>query len=128
MSETWILEKEFRFEAAHKLVHHDGKCARLHGHSFVGRVVVVGGTLHEDGPKRGMLVDYAELSAAIKPLVDDVLDHYYLNETLEMDSPTSEMIAKWLHGKLSQRLGITLNVGMSVVIEETCTSKCTYTR
>lgn len=25
----WTLQKDFRFEAAHKLPHHDGKCARL---------------------------------------------------------------------------------------------------
>ncbi|NES98612.1 MAG: 6-carboxytetrahydropterin synthase QueD, partial [Desertifilum sp. SIO1I2] len=38
--DEWIIYKEFRFEAAHHLPHHDGKCRRLHGHSWVGRVQV----------------------------------------------------------------------------------------
>ncbi|NER37770.1 MAG: hypothetical protein F6J93_28060 [Oscillatoria sp. SIO1A7] len=34
MTEQWILGKEFRFEAAHKLPCHDGKRARLHGQAL----------------------------------------------------------------------------------------------
>ncbi|GCA81549.1 6-carboxy-5,6,7,8-tetrahydropterin synthase [Microcystis aeruginosa NIES-2521] len=36
----WIIYKEFRFEAAHHLPHYEGKCRRLHGHSWLGRVYV----------------------------------------------------------------------------------------
>jgi 6-pyruvoyltetrahydropterin/6-carboxytetrahydropterin synthase len=43
----WLLAKEFRFEAAHQLPYHDGKCARLHGHSWHGVVYVAGDTLVE---------------------------------------------------------------------------------
>jgi 6-pyruvoyltetrahydropterin/6-carboxytetrahydropterin synthase len=48
--EEWIVYKykEFRFEAAHRLPHHDGKCRRLHGrHSWVGRVYVENTTSEE---------------------------------------------------------------------------------
>lgn len=51
------LEKTFRFEASHQLPKHDGKCARLHGHSWVGRVVIEGPDLIGDGAKAGMLQD-----------------------------------------------------------------------
>lgn len=30
---TWSIAKTFKFESAHCLVHHDGKCSREHGHS-----------------------------------------------------------------------------------------------
>ena len=36
------LTKEIRFEAAHRLPHHDGQCARLHGHSFKARIILKG--------------------------------------------------------------------------------------
>ncbi len=38
----FLLKKTFPFEAAHQLKYHDGKCARLHGHSFKLTVVVAG--------------------------------------------------------------------------------------
>lgn len=116
------LEKEFRFEASHRLPAHDGKCRRLHGHSWVGRLIVEGDLLAAGGPKAGMLVDYGDLSAAVKPLVEEYLDHHHLNETLGLENPTSEEIARWVYEKVKPLLPPLTEV----VIEETCTSKCTY--
>lgn len=123
--EEWLLYKEFRFEAAHRLPHHDGKCRRLHGHSWVGRVYVKGQRLIPDGAKAGMLIDYGDLQDYMQPLLDDFLDHYYLNESLGLENPTSELIAKWIYEKL-ERLGLP---GLSAVeIRETCTSGARYTK
>lgn len=119
----WTLRKEFRFEAAHKLAHHDGKCARLHGHSWKLVVEVAGAKLQADGPKRGMLMDFGDLKAAVAPLVEGYLDHHYLNETLGTDSPTSEYVAAWASAHLvdfAEANGLTL----AVQVEETCTSAC----
>ena len=116
------LKKEFTFEAAHKLPHHDGKCQRLHGHSWKMRVVVEGTLLQMNGPKQGMLTDYAELSAIVKPVVEKYLDHHYLNETLKMESPTSEMIASWLFHLLKPAIPMLA----AVEIDETCTSSCRF--
>ena len=77
--EQWQLYKEFRFEAAHRLPHHDGKCARLHGHSWVCRIYIQGDRLIESGPKQGMLMDFGDVKTYMKPLLDQYLDHYYLN-------------------------------------------------
>ncbi len=120
----WTLKKEFRFEAAHRLPSHDGKCARLHGHSWRGLVVVEGDQLHTRGSKAGMLVDFADVSTPVKEMVDKYLDHYYLNETLGLDNPTSERVAEWVFNYLkfnAAPLPIT-----AIVIEETCTSSCEY--
>src|SRR5947208_14815945 len=84
---TVSLWKEFRFEAAHRLPNMPPghKCARLHGHSFHLEVHLWGAV----DPTTGMLVDYADIKAAFKPL-EDQLDHRYLNEVDGLENPTSE--------------------------------------
>jgi len=87
------IRKQFRFEAAHVLPHHPGKCARLHGHSYRLEVALQG-ALQTDGPARGMIVDFDAVSAVVKPLVIERLDHASLNEL--MPNPTAEHIALWI--------------------------------
>lgn len=98
-----LIRKHFRFEAAHVLPHHPGKCSRLHGHSYRLEVAVAG-PLQNDGPARGMVVDFDEISALVRPLIVDRLDHASLNDV--MPNPTAEHIALWiwdaLEGKLPQ--------------------------
>src|SRR5207302_1449332 len=110
------------FEAAHFLPHHEGKCRRLHGHSWVGWIEVSGDSLQAEGPQAGMVMDYSCISDAIRPLVEDYLDHHCLNDTLPLPSPTSEAIASWMFEQLASK---SLPVS-AVTIEETCTSVCTY--
>ena len=104
------------------LPHHDGKCRRLHGHSFKMRVVVQGNDCITSGPKAGMVVDYAEISRIVKPLVESKLDHYYLNETTGLENPTSELLAVWVYKELSPLIP---NL-VAIEIDETCTSYCRY--
>ena len=111
--------KEFTFEAAHRLpnVPAEHKCSRLHGHSY--RVVV-----HVEGPvgePSGWVRDYAELSSAMKPLLD-VLDHHYLNEVEGLGNPTSEVIARCIW----DRVRPALTDLSQVVVHETCTAGCAY--
>jgi 6-pyruvoyltetrahydropterin/6-carboxytetrahydropterin synthase len=125
MQPKWILGKEFSFEASHFLPNHDGKCARLHGHSWKGIIYVQGDALQTAGPKQGMVMDYSEIKAALNPLINQFLDHWHLNDTLEMENPTSEAIAEWLFERLSES---GLRGLLAVQINETCTSRCLYTR
>lgn len=125
MTDQWIIGKEFRFEAAHDLPQHQGKCARLHGHSWRGVVYVSSAALCESGPAVGMVMDFAEIKQALKPLLDDYLDHHYLNKTTGLENPTSEAIARWIFEQLEQR---GLPGLLAVRIDETCTSTCVYTR
>lgn len=122
-SELWIISKQFTFEAAHKLPKHDGKCARLHGHSWQGEILIAGNELITSGAKEGMLQDFGDIKKAFKPLLDNYLDHHYLNESTGLANPTSESLAKWLHEKLvaSGLAGI-----YGVRVNETCTSSCLY--
>jgi 6-pyruvoyltetrahydropterin/6-carboxytetrahydropterin synthase len=114
------LFKEFTFEAAHRLpgVAPDHKCARLHGHSY--RVVI-----HVSGdvdPVSGMVMDFADIKAAFKPILDGYLDHYYLNEIEGLENPTSENLARWIW----QRLCPVLPELHVVEVRETCTSGVVY--
>lgn len=111
--------KEFTFEAAHRLPNlpPDHKCARLHGHSF--RVAV-----HVTGPvtePEGWVLDFAEISAAFRPLYDQ-LDHRYLNDIAGLENPTSEVLARWVWQRLLPALP-----GLSqITVRETCTAGCIY--
>lgn len=118
----FTLKKEFKFEAAHRLPAHDGKCARLHGHSWTMVVAVAGARLVSSGPKSGMLRDFGDLKAGVQPLVEQCLDHHYLNETTGLENPTSEEIARWVYEKLKPATPDLV----SVEVRETCTSACIY--
>ena len=113
------LRKSFQFEAAHLLPHlpEAHKCRRLHGHSFKAEIVVAG----ECNPKMGWLMDYADISAAFRPLWEQ-LDHRYLNEIPGLENPTSEIIAVWIWKQLKPRLPLLVEV----VVAETCTAKAVY--
>ena len=114
--------KGFKFEAAHRLPHHDGKCQRLHGHSWRGMIICEGEGLAEQGPQQGMLIDYGDMSTAVEGLVEGKLDHYFLNDSLDMESPTSENIAEFCFFWLKPMLPLL----KAVIIEETCTSSCEF--
>lgn len=124
----FTLRKSFRFEAAHRLPNHDGKCERLHGHSWLLTVEVKGQTLAAEGPKTGMVADYSDLKALVQPFVDEFLDHHYLNETLCLEAPTSEAIARWVYEALATVIARQdPDWALSAVeINETCTSACRY--
>ncbi len=113
------ISKEFNFEAAHRLPNLPAghKCSRLHGHSF--RVVI-----RIDGPvaqPTGWVLDFGDIKAAFKPLLDR-LDHYYLNEIEGLENPTSEMLAIWIWQRLQPQLPLL----SAVVVRETCTTECVY--
>lgn len=111
--------KEFGFEAAHRLpnVPPGHKCARLHGHSFRVEVHVRG----ELDPRLGWVMDFADLKAVVKPVINQ-LDHYYLNEIPGLENPTSEVLARWLWARLHPDLPSLTKI----VVRETCTSGCVY--
>lgn len=113
------LVKTFNFEAAHYLPNlpEGHKCLRMHGHSFHGEIAVRG-TID---PATGWLIDFGELKAIARPLVDR-LDHYVLNDVPGLENPTSENLAVWIWRQLAPSLPILHRV----TIEETCTSRCNY--
>ena len=66
------VSKRFRWEAAHRLPWHTEGCQHLHGHSYVMWIELEG-----ELNQRGMVIDFKEIKAVIKPLVD-AWDHSIL--------------------------------------------------
>ncbi len=113
------LTKLFHFEAAHTLpnVPPDHQCARMHGHSYKVEISLTGPV----DPASGWLMDHAEISRLVKPLIGE-LDHRYLNDIPGLENPTFEQLAIWLWRKLKPSLP-----GLSeIAIHETPTSRCLY--
>lgn len=137
---TYRLTKRFRFEMAHRLVKgYKGKCARLHGHSWNGELIVeVSGTDAQD-----MAVDFGAMGAIVKDW-ENRFDHMVAlchedplipllksqgEPVLElMKNPTCEYIAAYLAADARCQMNLLVGdrlVNVAVRIEETCTTSCT---
>jgi 6-pyruvoyltetrahydropterin/6-carboxytetrahydropterin synthase len=69
------ITKEFNFEMAHALYGYDGPCKNIHGHSYKLSVTVKGQPIKDaTHVKCGMVMDFNELKAIVKPIID-MLDH-----------------------------------------------------
>ncbi|HLI35014.1 MAG TPA: 6-carboxytetrahydropterin synthase QueD [Terriglobia bacterium] len=114
---------EYSFAAGHALRNYKGKCENVHGHNYRVQVTVAGETLNA----AGLLVDFADLKAGLRGLVDR-LDHRFLNEIEPFDqiNPSAENLAKYLGDGLRDRLqdqGLRLQ---AVTVWETDTASATY--
>lgn len=113
-----------KFDSAHFLQCHNGKCKNLHGHTWNVEFEIT--IMREFDLSKGMkmILDFGDL----KKLVDS-LDHKNLNEVLNTDNPTAEFLsayfldkammllwdAKILHGVL--KMGVKVGEGGSSTIE-----------
>ena len=88
-----LLCRDFKFDAAHNLIHYHGKCERLHGHTYHLRVVLEG-----EPDAEGMIFDFVDLKKAVNELVLDRLDHAYINDIIAQ--PTAEYISRWIFREL----------------------------
>jgi 6-pyruvoyltetrahydropterin/6-carboxytetrahydropterin synthase len=95
-----IITKFFRFEAAHILPDHKGKCSRPHGHSYKLEVSLRGEIKSAPGESdNGMVLDFADLSRLVKEVIVDRLDHYNLNDVTGVYT-TAENLVHWIWDEL----------------------------
>ena len=59
------------FDAAHRILGHQGRCAYLHGHTYHLEITVGAETLD----RLGMVIDFDDLKALVKKAVVDRWDH-----------------------------------------------------
>ncbi len=98
---TALLTKIFRFEAAHHLPGHRGKCARLHGHSYRLEVTLRGSMKDVPGqPDYGTVMDFEDLSKIVRSSVIELLDHQNLDEVTGIHT-TAENLTHWIWDRLS---------------------------
>lgn len=128
------ISKKFYFDAAHKLPNHNGKCRRLHGHSYMMEVTVDSPqplreavdpselpTVFGEDPQEGMLMDFGYLKGIVQETIVDKWDHRFLaqgdeGEFLEyLDSAeiarvgvrtTAENLARVAATQIFSRLGV----------------------
>ncbi len=112
------ITKEYHFEAKHFLPNHKGKCAREHGHSYIAIVTLQAPIRDPNGQDSdsGMVVDFDDVDQAMEPLLKDYLDHWDLNETLDIPRTTAEMIALWIFKAILRNSGLPI---MVVEVKET---------
>ena len=95
-----LLTKVFRFEAAHHLPGHRGKCARLHGHSYRLEVTLRGPIKDTPGTSdHGMVMDFDDLSRIVHVSIIERLDHHILNDITGIHT-TAENLSHWIWDNL----------------------------
>lgn len=115
------LKVQMYFSAAHHLLNYEGECENQHGHNWLVEVYVEGDMLN----KSNILIDYKVLKKELKTVLD-YLDHQDINELPEFQgiSPSSEIIAKFIYGKLKEKIDILSKVS----VWETPTSCASYSK
>lgn len=134
--------KEFSFDMAHLLDGHDGKCQNLHGHTYKLQVIVSGET-EDNGAKKGMVIDFADLKRAVNELIISPIDHAFIyDQSSERETKiaqllqqlnsktfalpvrsTAENLAQFIFQRLQENVGFHLH---SVRLWETPTSFAEY--
>ncbi|MBQ9215085.1 MAG: 6-carboxytetrahydropterin synthase [Bacteroidales bacterium] len=122
MTQRIRLTKQFGFEAAHCLENYDGKCSRLHGHSYKLFVTVSGyPEQDENSPKLGMVMDFGLLKQIVNEEIIEKFDHSvvlsnkntcYIDQNAPMFSsvirfpyqPTCENMLIFFASKIQNRL------------------------
>nr|WP_289623407.1 6-carboxytetrahydropterin synthase QueD [Flavihumibacter fluvii] len=114
-----LLFKQFTFDSAHFLpnVPLGHKCKEMHGHTYHLKVWLEG-DLH---PELGWVMDFAELKAVVKPIVER-LDHKCLNNITGLENPTCERIAVYIWDNIKPHLPLLVKVEL----HETPTSGVIY--
>lgn len=113
------LIRTFRFEAAHALpnVPAGHKCSRLHGHSYRVDIHVTGPI----GEQTGWVMDFGDIKRIVEPVLEE-LDHRCLNEVPGLGNCTSELLARYLYGRLKP----TLTLLSAVTVWESDNARCVY--
>jgi len=90
------------FSAAHAVTLPDSSVENVHGHNWQLETVIAAETLD----RFGMVADFEALKGMIEEIIVKKLDHTFLNETgfFPKDAATCELVAKWIHDSLSQRI------------------------
>lgn len=104
----WKLCVRRKFDAAHHLPHHVGKCKQVHGHTWVVAVEI---TYSGELPDDGMIMDFGDIKEVV-----DKLDHpgYELNEVIP--NPTAENIAEFLRKRIHVQMRESVYQGAGLLV------------
>ena len=97
--------RRFTFDSAHVLPNHPGKCARLHGHTYILEVTIGVGNEHHARSKwrhQGFYADFGDLKQIVTYVLED-WDHRNLNDMVD-DYPTAERLILHLWKQLASKI------------------------
>lgn len=130
----FIITKEIYFCYGHRLMHHQGKCKNLHGHSVKASISIKSDSLND----QAMVCDFSDVKDCVEAFIDEVLDHNFLvhrddpiipalvaaNERfLPLDEhPTAEVLSKMIFEYVKQS-GFAVD---QVVLWETASANACY--
>tara|TARA_R110002096_G_scaffold52042_3_gene135742 strand:- start:3081 stop:3470 length:390 start_codon:yes stop_codon:yes gene_type:complete len=118
---TWTLNTEFKFDAAHSIDGYDGKCGRLHGHSYKVRMTAkshkLNPSLYLDSAD--MVCDFKELKWAARDSEKGGLDHGTLNDLMDINT-TAERIAEYIHQETMKKIPAGIELTVTVWETDTC--------
>jgi len=95
---SWTLKVKDRFQAAHFLKDYEGKCEKVHGHTFHVEVNVVVTELD----KTGIGIDFTEIKQKLSEFLPD---HTLLNEVYDF-SPSAENLARHFFFELKKHFPV----------------------
>lgn len=123
---TWTLNTTFTFDAAHFIEGYDGKCARMHGHTYKVRMTARSNRLHPSRylPTADMVCDFRELKWPGTDSAKGGLDHGVLNELMDA-ATTAERVAEFIHTRTKRNLPE--GIRLTVTVWETPSSWVEYT-
>lgn len=76
--------RKIRFDGAHRILGHEGKCANLHGHGYEIEITAAGKTASVDS--LGRVIDFSILKDKIGTWVNDNWDHTIILWTEDKDA------------------------------------------
>ena len=105
----FVVSAQAHYDAAHFLVHYEGKCRHLHGHRYVVEAAVAAEELNE----AGIAFDFVDLKRELRELADG-LDHTCLNDLPQFQGmeTSAENQAKYFYDQLVKRLPAELARGL----------------
>lgn len=96
----FLLTKKFRLEMAHALVGYEGKCRRLHGHSYRLEVTVEceASALQNAGSEEGMGIDFGVIKEIVERTIVEPYDHSLLLRRTAEAQEVVEVLSRHFEG------------------------------
>jgi 6-pyruvoyltetrahydropterin/6-carboxytetrahydropterin synthase len=91
---SWILKVRDKFQAAHYLEGYQGKCEKIHGHTFKVEVEI----LVDELDRAGIGIDFTEIKNTLSEILPD---HSMLNDIYSFN-PSAENLSRQFYQELKK--------------------------
>jgi 6-pyruvoyltetrahydropterin/6-carboxytetrahydropterin synthase len=86
------ITRRFEFDSGHRIPHHGGQCAHLHGHRYALEITLAGAVLRNPGAADdGMVLDFGDVKRLAHAHLVDLWDHAFL--VAKEDQPVVTFLA-----------------------------------